>query len=86
MVMNARLMTMKAKDKPIAAGEFKAKCLGLLDEVAMRGRSFVVTKRGRPVARVVPLPKATASSLQGTLLHEEDLLEPIDVRWDAAEP
>ncbi len=77
-------MTMKVKDKAVAAGEFKAKCLSLFDEVETQGRSFVVTKRGRPVARVVPLPRtSTAGSLQGSLLHEEDLLEPVDVEWES---
>ena len=83
MVTNGTLMTMTTKDKPVPAGEFKAKCLALFDEVETRRRSFVVTKRGRPVARVVPLPLDTVSSLRGSLLHEEDLLAPIDVKWDA---
>ena len=38
----------------IAAGEFKAKCLHLLDEVQRTRKEIVVTKRGRPVARVLP--------------------------------
>lgn len=83
MVMPDRLVTMKAKDRVVPAGEFKAKCLALFDEVETRGRSFVVTKRGRAVARVVPLAAAKPSSLLGSVLHEEDLLEPIHVEWDA---
>ena len=39
------------RDREISATEFKAKCLGLLDEVAA-GASLVITKRGKPVARV----------------------------------
>jgi hypothetical protein len=35
----------------ISAAEFKATCLRLMDEVAQRGRSFTVTKRGKAVAR-----------------------------------
>jgi len=83
MVTTAKLMTMSPnpKEKQIPAGEFKAKCLGLLDEVEARGRSFVVTKRGRPVARVVPL--GSKRKLLGSVLHEEDLLTPVDVVWDA---
>ena len=42
-------------DRRVAATTFKATCLQLLDEVAETGRPVVVTKRGRPVARVVPL-------------------------------
>jgi len=83
MVTTVTLMTMssKPKEKRIPAGEFKAKCLGLLDEVEARGRSFVVTKRGRPVARVVPL--VSQRKLLGSVLHEEDIMSPVDVTWDA---
>lgn len=83
LVMSGTIVTMNARSKPISAAEFKAKCLALFDEVESRRSSFVITKRGRPVARVVPLPKASASSLRGTLLHEEDLLAPTDAVWDA---
>ncbi len=83
MVTSDTLVTMKAKEKLIPAGEFKAKCLALLDEVETRRHFFVVTKRGRPVARVVPLLTGKPSSLRGSLLHEEDLLAPIDVKWNA---
>jgi prevent-host-death family protein len=76
-------MTMKPKDKLVPAGEFKAKCLALFDEVETRGRSFVVTKRGRPVARIVPLPTGRPGSLRGSLLHEDDLLAPVDADWNA---
>ena len=51
-----------AADGPNAAGartmkasEFKAKCLRLMDEVAETGEEIVITKRGRPVARLRPL-------------------------------
>ncbi len=82
-------MTMSAhgrhggKERSVTAAEFKAKCLALFDEVESTRRSFVITKRGRPVARVVPLPTKQVSSLRGSLLHEEDLLAPIDGQWDA---
>lgn len=66
----------------VAAAEFKAKCLAIFDAVEHKGRSFVVTKRGRPVARVVPLPRGP-SFLRGSLLHEEDLLAPVDSDWEA---
>jgi prevent-host-death family protein len=38
----------------IAAAEFKAKCLALLDEVAETGEPITITKRGKVVARLVP--------------------------------
>jgi len=40
--------------RTIPADEFKARCLKLLDEVQRTGEELIVTKRGRPVARVVP--------------------------------
>jgi prevent-host-death family protein len=83
MVMNDILMTMKAKSRQLPAGEFKAKCLAVLDDVQRTRRTIVVTKRGRPVAQVVPIPALEAHSLEGSLLHEEDLLEPIPVEWGA---
>ena len=46
------------QDSTIAAGEFKARCLQLLDAVAASGEPLTITKRGRPVARLVPLPAA----------------------------
>jgi prevent-host-death family protein len=46
--------------REIKAGEFKPKCLKLLDEVAETGEVLVVTKRGRPVARVLPEPASSA--------------------------
>lgn len=42
----------------IAAGLFKARCLGLLDEVEQQRKEIVITKRGRPVARLVPVEQA----------------------------
>lgn len=42
-------------ERAVPASTFKAKCLALLDQVAERKTTFVVTKRGRPVARVVPI-------------------------------
>ena len=43
------------KESTLTASEFKAKCLRLLDEVAELGNTVVVTKHGRPVAKVVPI-------------------------------
>jgi prevent-host-death family protein len=44
--------------RTISASEFKARCLALLDEVAEKGQPLVVTKRGKPVARVLPVEEA----------------------------
>jgi prevent-host-death family protein len=38
--------------RTISAGEFKAKCLALMDEVYAGGETIVITKRGKPVAQL----------------------------------
>ena len=43
-----------AGERTMAATEFRARCYRLMDEVAETGREIVITKRGRPVARLVP--------------------------------
>ncbi len=43
------------KQSTLAASEFKAKCLRLLDEVAQHGNTLVITKRGKPIAKVIPI-------------------------------
>ena len=83
MVTSDILVTMKPKPTVLPAGEFKAKCLAVLDEVERRRRTVVVTKRGRPVAQVVPLPDAKGSTLRGSLVYEEDPFAPVDVAWEA---
>jgi prevent-host-death family protein len=72
--------------RSIKASEFKAKCLKIMDEVAATGEPIEITKNGKPVARLVP-PLRRAKSLFG--LHKGqieilgDIIEPIDVEWEA---
>jgi len=44
------------KPRTIPAGEFKAKCLALMDEVQAKRTQITITKNGKPVARLVPEP------------------------------
>ena len=70
----------------ISAAEFKSRCLSLMDEVAMHGRSFTVTKRGKPVARLVPVeskPVPFIGSLKGVVIEAIDLTEPTGEKWEA---
>jgi prevent-host-death family protein len=48
---------MRATAKTIGAAKFKAGCLALLDEVEAKRQPIVVTKNGRPVAQVIPMPE-----------------------------
>ena len=73
----------------IAAGEFKARCLQLMDEVEETGREVVITKRGRPVARLVPIAESGARGvfgcMRGTVVVVGDLVAPLEERWEAAQ-
>ena len=63
---------------------FKAECLALLADVAVSGQELVVTKRGRPLARV--LPAEGAVPLQGSvtyLVSDDELIAPLGQSWDA---
>jgi prevent-host-death family protein len=46
------------KTKTIPAGTFKAQCLAIMDEVQKKRQAVVITKRGKPVAKLVPVEKA----------------------------
>jgi prevent-host-death family protein len=69
----------------IPAGEFKAKCLKLLDKVAEDRQPLIITKRGKPVAQVVPISAQAdiVGSMKGSVLWMGDIISPIDVEWDA---
>ncbi len=70
----------------IAAAEFKARCLELMDRVHETGAEYVVTKHGRPVARLVPYsePARTSffGSMKGTVLKYERPFDPVDGEYD----
>jgi prevent-host-death family protein len=71
-------------DKTLSASHFKAHCLALLDEVADTGEGLIVTKRGRPVARVAPVK--APDSLRGSVtfnVSDDELITPLPESWDA---
>jgi prevent-host-death family protein len=73
--------------RQIAAGEFKAKCLALLDDVQQKREEIVVTKRGKPVARLVPIEQAEKPPLfgrmKGTITILGNIIAPTGEIWDA---
>jgi prevent-host-death family protein len=74
---------MSQPQKEITASQFKARCLRLLDEVSETGETLVVTKRGRPVARVVPA--LTPDDLSGSVkinMTDEELIYFSMGPWD----
>ena len=69
--------------KQIAAAKFKERCLSILDRVDPDG--IVITKRGKPVAKLIPIRTASASligSLKGKLKIKGNILS-TGARWDA---
>lgn len=70
----------------MAAGEFKAKCLAVMAEVNSTGQPVLVTKRGKPLARVLPSqepapeekPEDIFGCLRGFLASEKGLDELVD--------
>ena len=48
-------MSTRGAPQTIAAGELEARCLELMDRVASTGRPITITKRGAPVAKLVPI-------------------------------
>lgn len=76
---------MKPKDI-IGAGEFKVKCLRILDEVYTSRTEIVITKRGKPVARLLPAGDDAPPSfgrMKGTAEVLGDLIAPTGENWDA---
>lgn len=72
----------------ISVSEFKAKCLALMEEVRERGVEYVVTKRGTPIAKVVPVGAAAPDPfgfLSGTVLEEHDIVSPDHDVWEQSE-
>ncbi|WP_116952130.1 type II toxin-antitoxin system Phd/YefM family antitoxin [Jiangella endophytica] len=78
-------MTTEPSGTEIAAGRFKAVCLQLLDEVARTRQPITVTKRGHPVAMLVPVapPAPLFGALAGSIGRYDDLVAPVDEEWDA---
>jgi len=77
-------MTMVMTEK-MPAGEFKAKCLKVLDDVQRQRKQVIVTKRGKPVAKLVPVNDQLESligSMRGTMEILGDIVSPIDVEWE----
>jgi prevent-host-death family protein len=70
-----------AEPNQVTAAEFKAKCLRLMDEVAKHRTAVVITKRGKPIARLVPIendPIDPFGCMAGTVKILGDIISPID--------
>jgi len=83
-------MVTNMSKRTIPAGEFKAHCLKLMDEVAATGDEIVITKRGKPVAQLVRAglrtePESLFGYMKGTFEIIGDIVEPIFPNWEGTE-
>lgn len=77
---------MREPGAPVPATEFKAHCLELMDYVRDTGGEIVVTKHGKPVAKLVPVPAASRDfigCLRGTVTYHGDIVGPTGEVWEA---
>ena len=76
----------RAGVRTMKASEFKAKCLKLMDEVAETGEEILITKRGRAVAKLLPVRRRQGAPFglyRDQMRILGDIGAPIDVEWDA---
>ena len=81
-------IVMKSTNYQIPAGNFKAKCLQLMDEVKQKHISITITKHGKAVAKLVPvedIPIDFFGCLKGTVTINDDITKSIDVEWESNE-
>ena len=74
--------------RQIAAGEFKAKCLHLLDEVRQSRKEIVITKRGQAVARLLPVDEELPpifGRMRGSAEILGDIVAPVGETWSVDE-
>ncbi len=75
---------MRTHEKTITATEFKAKCLRILEELTPEG--LIITKRGKPIARVLPTGGMTKGNIVGSMQRDIRIHGDIfstGVQWDA---
>ena len=72
----------------IPAGKFKAECLKIMDEVQELRREVLITKYGKPVAKLVPVDrpakkKSLFGFMKGSVIIKGDIVKPTGVKWKA---
>ncbi len=73
---------MKTITKTMAVNQFKTDNLQIISQITESREQLVITKRGKPVARILPYEEPSSSPTPGrlsdTLLFEEDIVAPLD--------
>lgn len=70
----------------ISAAVFKAECLKLMDQVEKTRQPVIITKHGRPVAQLAPVPanpRSLFGYMKNTVKIDGDIVAPLDVEWSA---
>jgi prevent-host-death family protein len=62
----------------IPATKFKAQCLALMDRVAERRETYVITKRGKPVAKLVPADPPAPKSVFGCMIDQTEIVGDVE--------
>lgn len=85
---NDVVMSKSLRKRPrgaVGSAEFKARCLELVDHVKEARAEYVVTRHGRPVARLVPVdadvPVSPLGAMRGTVLAYDRPFEPVAATW-----
>ena len=78
------------KELQIGAGEFKQKCLALINQIAISKIQIVITKRGKPCVRLIAYESDEGTSdvigcMKGSVIYHDDIMAPIDEKWEANE-
>ncbi len=72
--------------KTMGAGAFKTHCLAVIDEVYDRNEEIIITKRGKPMAKLVPIenkkPESILGSMKGMFTIVGDIVSPIVEPWE----
>lgn len=77
------------KEHHVSVSDFKAHCLEYLDKTRTHQAEYIVSKRGKPIAKLIPLPEDTQEfsfgQLKGSVTIKSDIMKPIDVDWENAD-
>ncbi len=74
----------------VGSADFKARCLELIDHVKESGAEYIVTRHGKPVARLVPVEAeqqgSPLGSMKGTVLKYERPFDSVPATWSIENP
>jgi len=69
----------------VAISQFKAHAVKILDQVARTQENIIITRRGKPFARIIPFrdinTKTTPGKLADTLVFEKDIVSPLGITY-----